>query len=207
MRAALLAARNDLGSAELQLQSRAKENEILAAAARELVAKDAATAGQLAAAEQRLGRAMGYRSVFFARLQQALGPGVGTLLDGNRFVFPTDVAFESGQATLTPEARARIAAMAPALGEATATIPREVDWVLRIDGHTDRVPVRGGAFASNRDLSVARALAVTRALEQAGIPAARLAPTGFGDTRPLDRGDGPEANRRNRRIELQLGGG
>jgi chemotaxis protein MotB len=206
-RTELMAARNDLGSAETQLQAKSKENEALVAAAREAVAKEEATAAQLAAAEQRESRTTGYRSAFFAALAQALGPNVGTLVDGERFIFPTDVAFDSGKATLTPAARARILAMAPLLKKAAATIPGEVDWVLRIDGHTDRVPVRGGAFASNRDLSVARAVAVTQVLEQAGLPAARLAPTGFGDSRPLDPGNGPESNRRNRRIELQLGGG
>jgi chemotaxis protein MotB len=218
VRAELLAARNDLGAAELQLTVARKENEALAEASRELVAAQAALEGQLAAAvtaaarsqergqglERRLEWRSAHRDAFFARLGEALGPGSGVEIEGERFVFPADVAFESGSAQLTPAARARVVEIGRVLAAAGAAIPGEVDWVIRVDGHTDRQAVGGGTFGSNRELSVARALAVVEALAEAGLPPERLVAAGFGESRPRDPGDTPEANRRNRRIELRL---
>jgi chemotaxis protein MotB len=215
MRAELLAARNDLGAAELQLTAARKENEALAEAGRELVAAQAALEGQLAAAEtatarrqergeRRLDELTAHRDAFFARLSEELGPGSGVEIEGERFVFPADVAFESGSARLTPRARARVVEIGGALAAAGAAIPGEADWVIRVDGHTDRQPVADGTFDSNRELSVARAVAVVEALAEAGLPPERLVAAGFGESRPRDPGGTPEAYRRNRRIELRL---
>ena len=81
-----------------------------------------------------------------------------------------------------------------------------MDWILRVDGHTDRRPISTAEFPSNWELSTARALSIVRHLIERGIPPERLAATGFGQFRPIDTGDTPEALARNRRIELKLTG-
>lgn len=103
-----------------------------------------------------------------------------------------------------PDGLAHIVSLASTLKEIIATIPPEVDWVLRIDGHTDIRPIATKQFASNRDLSLARAQSVSKALARAGIPEERLLPAGFGEYRPLDKGLNMEAYQRNRRIEIRL---
>ena len=83
-------------------------------------------------------------------------------------------------------------------------IPNDLNWMLRVDGHTDRIPIRNAQFPSNWELSTARALSVTRFLIDQGIPADRLAAAGFGEFQPLDPGQDEASRRRNRRIELKL---
>ena len=90
------------------------------------------------------------------------------------------------------------------IAAATAGLPADGDWILRVDGHTDRQPVGGRQFASNRALSAARALEVVEVLSEAGVPPERLAPAAFGEYRPLDAADTPEGHQANRRIELRL---
>ena len=232
MRAELLAVRNDLSSAEAQLAGKAKENAALAAAARELVAdgetlaapagrrsraaaelQQELTATQAAARTARPGAASsraswrgstGPDTVFFTQVRQALGPDSGAVIEGDRLIFPADVAFEPGSARLKPIARIRALEIGRVLAEAGAPLPADLDWVIRIDGHTDRQPVGGRQFASNRALSAARAIEVVEVLTAAGVPPERLAPAAFGEFRPLDPGDTAEAYQRNRRIELRL---
>jgi chemotaxis protein MotB len=92
------------------------------------------------------------------------------------------------------------------LDEIKAEIPSGIDWIIRVDGHTDNVPLSGqGEFRDNWELSQARALAVVRYMQdQLGFPPERLAATGFGEYRPVAEGDTPEARAQNRRIELKL---
>ena len=142
--------------------------------------------------------------MFFTELRQALGPDSGAVIDGDRFIFPADVAFEPASARLKPKARARALEVGRVLAAAGASLPADLDWVIRIDGHTDRQSVGGRLFASNRALSAARALEVVQVLTAAGVPPERLAPAAFGEFRPIDPGDTAEAYRRNRRIELRL---
>lgn len=98
-----------------------------------------------------------------------------------------------------------MARVATVIREVMQEIPPEVDWVLRVDGHTDKTPVTRGGWRDNWELSLARALSVVRYMNQVeGIPADRLAATGFGEFRPIDPGDSPEALARNRRIELKF---
>jgi chemotaxis protein MotB len=73
-----------------------------------------------------------------------------------------------------------------------------------VDGHTDRQPIKGGQFASNWELSSARAITVAKLLIADGVPAQNVAATAFGDNQPLDNADTPEAYAKNRRIELRL---
>lgn len=146
-----------------------------------------------------------YRSEFFGRMREILGSRAGVEVVGDRFVFPSEVLFAPGSATLNPEGQAQVARVATVIREVMQEIPPEVDWVLRVDGHTDKTPVTRGGWRDNWELSLARALSVVRYMNQVeGIPADRLAATGFGEFRPIDPGDSPEALARNRRIELKF---
>ncbi len=147
-----------------------------------------------------------YRSEFFGRLSQILAGREGVQVVGDRFVFSSEVLFPTGEARLSPEGETQIARVAQMLGQIADEIPPEIDWIIRVDGHTDSQPLSGqGRYRDNWELSQARALAVLRYMvDELGFPASRLAPAGFADTRPVAAGDSPEALAQNRRIELKL---
>src|SRR5690606_28114601 len=115
-----------------------------------------------------------------------------------------EVLFESGAAELQPEGRVQIERVADALKEITAKIPPEINWVLQVEGHTDRRPISTPQFPSNWELSTARAISVVRFLMAQGIPTDRLAAAGFAQYQPIDERDDEIGWRRNRRIELKL---
>ncbi|MEZ5441861.1 MAG: peptidoglycan -binding protein [Lysobacterales bacterium] len=145
-----------------------------------------------------------YRSNFFGRLREVLGDRADIQIVGDRFVVPSELLFASGSDELTTAARPQLDRLAQSLRELTNEIPAEIDWVLRIDGHTDRRPISTARFPSNWELSTARAIAIVKYLVAAGIPPERLAANGFGEFRPLDPSDNDAAYRINRRIEIQL---
>ncbi len=155
----------------------------------------------LASKVQELSR---YRSEFFGRLREVLGRQQGVRIVGDRFVFQSEVLFESGSAELGEEGKKQIEKLARTLAEIAPQIPEDIDWILRVDGHTDDVPISNWKFPSNWELSAGRAISVIRFLKDAGIPAARLAATGFGEYQPIDPAKDEIARRRNRRIELKL---
>lgn len=145
-----------------------------------------------------------FRSEFFGHLKKVLGSRTDIRIHGDRFVFQSEVLFSSGSAVLGPEGQKEMAKLALALTEISANIPRSIDWVLRVDGHTDALPIRTRQFPSNWDLSTARALSVVKYLISKGIEPKRLAATGFGQFHPLDKSNSPQAHKRNRRIEMRL---
>jgi chemotaxis protein MotB len=145
-----------------------------------------------------------YRSEFFGRLREVLGDRRDIQIVGDRFVFQSEVLFGSGSAELGDEGRARLRDLANTLIEIIPRIPTDISWILRVDGHTDSVPINSSQFPSNWELSGARATNVVKFLIEAGIPAQRLAAAGFGQYHPLDEGDDEIAFRRNRRIEMKL---
>lgn len=145
-----------------------------------------------------------YRSEFFGKLRQVLGDRADIRVIGDRFVVPTDILFDTGSADLNPTAQAQLARLAQTLNEVAAEIPSNLDWVVRIDGHTDRRPIHTDQFPSNWELSTARAVAIVKYLVVQGIPAHRLSANGFGQFQPLDPADTEAAYAKNRRIELQL---
>ncbi|MFM8679076.1 MAG: peptidoglycan -binding protein [Alphaproteobacteria bacterium] len=144
-----------------------------------------------------------YRSEFFGRLREVLGERADVRVVGDRFIFETEVLFQSASATLEPEGRRQIEGVASALTEIAARIPAEVNWILQVEGHTDRRPI-ARSFASNWELSHARAMSVVRALIAGGVPADRLGAAGYAEFQPVDPRDDEGAYRRNRRIELRL---
>lgn len=155
----------------------------------------------LAAKVQELAR---YRSEFFGRLRDVLGDRKDIRIVGDRFVFQSELLFASGSAQLGQGGREQMAALARTLRDIAKSIPGEINWVLRVDGHTDKEPIHTVMFPSNWELSTARATSVVRFLQSQGIPPERLAATGFGEYQPLDAGESPQAYRRNRRIELKF---
>jgi len=145
-----------------------------------------------------------YRSEFFGRLRVVLGNRPDIRVVGDRFVFQSEVLFASGSAELGQEGKEQMARLASTLKDIAKKIPKEVDWVLRVDGHTDDVPISTARFPSNWELSTARAISVVKFLISQGIPASRLAAAGFSEFQPLDTKEDEISRRRNRRIEMKL---
>ena len=145
-----------------------------------------------------------YRSDFFGKLRAVLEGRADVRVVGDRFVFQSEVLFDAGQAAISTEGQTELAKLASAIKELQTQIPDDVNWVLRIDGHTDKRPINTPEFPSNWELSAARAIAVAKYLITQGVPANRLVPAGFGEFSPIDPGDSDEAYRRNRRIEFKL---
>ena len=145
-----------------------------------------------------------FRSEFFGRLRDVLKGRDDVQIVGDRFVFQSEVLFAPGQADIGPTGQSQLAQLAVALADIAAKIPDDINWVLQVDGHTDNLPVRAGRYTDNWDLSTERALSVVRFLVLQGVPAKRLAATGYGEFQPLTNGDSVADRRLNRRIELKI---
>ena len=155
----------------------------------------------LASKVQELSR---YRSEFFGKLRDVLGNQKGIRIVGDRFVFQSEVLFTTGSADLGSEGKTQIIQLAGTLKEIIKKIPPKIEWILRVDGHTDRIPIQTSRFPTNWELSTARAISVVKFLVSQGISPTNLAATGFGEFQPIDPRDDEIANLRNRRIELKL---
>ncbi|WP_171206276.1 peptidoglycan -binding protein [Ruegeria sp. HKCCA0235A] len=197
----------DLNAALARAASEERRRRLLEEAERlRLEAEAEALAGQneeLAAQAEDLQR---YRSEFFGRLRDVLGDQEGVRIEGDRFVFSSEVLFPTGSAVLSAEGQQEVAKVANILRSVAAEIPPGLNWVIRVDGHTDNVPLAGsGRYRDNWELSQGRALSVVRYMVDAlGIPPNRLAANGFGEFQPVNPADTPEARAQNRRIELKL---
>jgi chemotaxis protein MotB len=174
--------------------------------------KDKDSQAQIADLGQRLNLALAqrvqelsrFRSDFFGRLRTILGDRPDIKIVGDRFVFQSEVFFDSGSNVLKPEGRAELDPLASALLDLERRIPSEIAWVLRVDGHTDLRPINSAQFKSNWDLSSARAISVVQYLMSKGVSPQHLVAAGFGEFQPIDPGNTEEAFSRNRRIELKL---
>jgi chemotaxis protein MotB len=141
-----------------------------------------------------------YRSEFFGKLREALAGQRDVQIVGDRFVFQSEVLFPSGSAQLQPGGEKQLASVAQRLVEIASKIPKDIKWVLQVDGHTDDKPIKSAQFPSNWELSAARAIAVVKFLNDQGIPNENLVAAGYGEFQPLSSTD----TARNRRIELKL---
>src|SRR5437773_7501443 len=175
--------------------------------------RDKESQGRIADLGQRLNVALAqrvqeltrYRSEFFGRLRAILGNRPDIRIVGDRFVFQSEVFFDTGRATLDkPEGLAELDGLATALLELKKKIPGEIPWVLRVDGHTDVRSINSPQFRNNWELSVARAISVVQYLVGRGVSPQRLVAAGFGEFQPIDPDKTEEAYSRNRRIELKL---
>jgi chemotaxis protein MotB len=153
---------------------------------------------------QRVQELQAYRSDFFGRLRAILGNRPDVRIVGDRFVFQSELFFDTGQAVLKPEGRVELDKLANVLTELAAKIPAEIPWVVRVDGHTDLRAINSPQFKNNWELSAARAISVVQYLISKGIPPQRLVAAGFGEFQPIDPDKTEEAYSRNRRIELKL---
>jgi chemotaxis protein MotB len=154
---------------------------------------------------QRVQELARYRSDFFGRLREILGDRPDIRIVGDRFVFQSEVLFDTGSDEISDAGLQELGALAEAVVELEQEIPEDIPWVLRVDGHTDVRPITGsGRFRNNWELSAGRAISVVRFLIDKGIPADRLVAAGFGEYQPIEEGESEEAYARNRRIELKL---
>lgn len=153
---------------------------------------------------QRVNELEQYRSEFFGRLRQALVNNANVRIEGDRFLLPAELLFGSASATLGADGQRELDKLAQILEAVSNDIPADINWILRIDGHTDQLPINTERFPSNWELSTARAVSVVRYLAQRGIPQKRMAAAGFGEHHPVDPGRTEEAFRNNRRIEVKL---
>ncbi len=175
-------------------------------------AKDKESQAQIADLGRRLNSALAQkvqelaraRSEFFGRLRVALGNRDDIQIVGDRFVFQSEVFFDSGSAALNPAGQTELDKIASAIREISGDVPDDINWVLRIDGHSDSQPISTPEFPSNWHLSAGRAISVVRYLTDQGVPPNRLLAAGFGEFQPLAAGATAEDLRRNRRIEFKL---
>lgn len=175
-------------------------------------ARDTASQAEIANLGKRLNAALAqkvqelarYRSEFFGRLRTALGDRDDIEVVGDRFILQSEVLFDSGSADINPAGRSELKKIAGALREITMTIPDDIKWVLRVDGHSDAVPIKTPQFPSNWHLSSARAISVVTFLVGEDVDPNHLVAAGFGEFQPLDTSGNKLALRRNRRIEFKL---
>jgi chemotaxis protein MotB len=155
---------------------------------------------------QRVQELSRYRSDFFGRLREILGDRPDIRIVGDRFVFQSEVFFQTGSDQIGAEGLEELDKLAEAVVQLNQEIPQDIPWVIRIDGHTDKRPITNpdGRFRTNWDLSAARAISVVQHLIEQGVPADRLVAAGFGENQPIEDGDTTEAYDKNRRIELKL---
>lgn len=145
-----------------------------------------------------------YKSEFFGKLTEILGNRSDIQIKGDRFIFQSEVLFESGSSDIQPEGRVALFLIAKTMSDLIIELPTDLNWILQVDGHTDKVPIATSRFPSNWELSHARALEVVKFFIQQGLPANKLSANGYGEYQPMNFGDSPEDLKQNRRIELKI---
>lgn len=174
--------------------------------------KDKEQKAQIADLGKKLNRALAakaselasYRSEFFGTLRKVLQDRDDFRIEGDRFVFQSELFFKSGSAFLEDKGKKQLDVLAKTIKELRRKIPAKISWVLRVDGHTDNIPIHNELYSSNWQLSANRAIAVVQYLIDQGVPARYLVAAGFGEHQPIDRGNTEAARRKNRRIEFKL---
>lgn len=195
-----------------QTEKLRKELAKLSAQLEKAETKDKEQKTQIADLGRKLNRALAakaselasYRSDFFGTLRKVLQNRDDVRIVGDRFVFQSELFFKSGSAFLENRGKKQLKVLAKTLKELQRKIPTNISWVLRVDGHTDNIPIRNELYASNWQLSANRAIAVVQYLIEQGVPAHYLVAAGFGEHQPIDTGNTEAARRKNRRIEFKL---
>jgi len=146
-----------------------------------------------------------FKSEFFGEIRKLLELEDGVTVSGDRFIFSSEILFGSGEAVLSNGGKNQITKIAKLILSISDRIPANINWVLRVDGHTDDKPIRGGKYQNNWELSQARALSVVLYMQEfLKVPAYRLAATGFGEYQPVNKENSDKARKQNRRIEIKL---
>ena len=195
-----------------QTEKLRKELEKLSALLEQADAKDKEQKVQIAELGKKLNRALAakaselsaYRSDFFGTLRKVLQDRDDIRIVGDRFVFQSELFFKSGSAFLEERGKKQLNVLAKTLKELRKKIPDKIQWVLRVDGHTDNIPIHNELYSSNWQLSANRAIAVVQYLTEQGVPSQYLVAAGFGEHQPIDKRNTEAARRKNRRIEFKL---
>ena len=145
-----------------------------------------------------------YQSIFLKKIKESIGDRSDIILSGDRFIFPSEIFFNTASDQIEENGFVELKKIAKSLIEISKIIPREIDWVLRIDGHTDKRPIFNNNFPSNWHLSSSRAIKIVNFLISQGIPPSRLVAAGFGEYHPITDDDSEQAYKENRRIEIKL---
>lgn len=145
-----------------------------------------------------------YRSEFFGRLKEILGERQDIRVVGDRFIFESELLFDSGSATLQEQGKIKMLEIAKTLKEITDSIPSDIKWIVQVEGHTDNIPINTYLYPSNWELSTARATSVLKLLLDVGFSRTQLAAAGYGESHPIAEGETQSDLRKNRRIELKL---
>ena len=139
-----------------------------------------------------------YRSEFFGKLQSLLGDRDDIKIVGDRFIFESELLFDSASANLQENGKEKLKQIAMTLMETTNQIPSDIDWIIQVEGHTDKRPIRTIQYPSNWELSTARANSVLKLLLEIGFPPNRLAAAGYGEFYPISEGETNEDLQQNR---------
>ena len=145
-----------------------------------------------------------YRSEFFGKLQSILGDRKDIKIVGDRFIFESELLFDSASADLQLSGKEKLSEIGLTLKETTNDIPSDIDWIIMVEGHTDKKPIQTIRYPSNWELSSARANTVLKLLLDLGFPPNRLASAGYGEFYPISNGETESDLQQNRRIELKL---
>ena len=145
-----------------------------------------------------------YRSEFFGKLQSILGDRKDIKIVGDRFIFESELLFDSASADLQLSGKEKLSEIGLTLKETTNDIPSDIDWIIMVEGHTDKNPIQTIRYPSNWELSSARANTVLKLLLDLGFPPNRLASAGYGEFYPISEGETESDLQQNRRIELKL---
>ncbi len=145
-----------------------------------------------------------YRSEFFGKLQSILGDRKDIKIVGDRFIFESELLFDSASADLQLSGKEKLSEIGLTLKDTTNNIPSDIDWIIMVEGHTDKKPIQTIRYPSNWELSSARANTVLKLLLDLGFPPNRLASAGYGEFYPISNGETESDLQQNRRIELKL---
>ncbi len=145
-----------------------------------------------------------YRSEFFGKLQSILGERKDIKIVGDRFIFESELLFDSASADLQIQGKEKLKQIGKTLKETTSQIPSDIDWIIQVEGHTDKRPINTLRYPSNWELSTARANSVLKLLLDIGFSPNRLSAAGYGEFYPISNGEEEEDFQQNRRIELKL---
>lgn len=145
-----------------------------------------------------------YKSEFFGKLSNTLSDRDDVQIKGDRFIFQSEILFDSGSATIQSDGKEALSIIARSLLEIAQEIPSDLNWIIQIDGHTDKIPISTSKFPSNWELSHSRALEVLKFFIAQGIPEGKLSANGYGEFQPINLGNSSEDLRENRRIELKI---
>ncbi len=153
---------------------------------------------------KKVGELSKYRSEFFGKLKEIIGNREDILIVGDRFILQSEILFESGSAKIAINGTDELKKISKIVINISKTIPNNIDWLIQIQGHTDSVPISNSIYPSNWELSIARAMAVSQIMIDSGISPKRISVAGYGEYRPLVKGENEKALKKNRRIEIKL---